>query len=142
MTRVRAGAVIDAPPEQVWASIEDIATHVNWMADAVAIRFTTEARSGVGAAFECDTKVGPFRLTDRMEVTEWEPPWLMGIRHGGLVTGRGRFTLDELPGSRTRFAWDEELAIPWWVAPPLAGLVLRRVWRRNLRRLAARVSST
>ena len=142
MTRVRASAVIDAPPETVWSAIEDIGTHVDWMADAVAIRFLTEARSGVGTAFECDTKIGPVRTTDRLEVTEWDPPRVMGIRHVGLVTGAGRFTLHQAPGGRTRFEWDEKLAIPWWMAPPLAGLVLHWVWRGNLRRLATQVSRT
>jgi len=140
MTRVRASAVIDAPLETVWSAIEDIETHTDWMADAVAIRFLTEARSGVGAAFECDTRIGPVRTTDRLEVTEWAPPRIMGIRHVGTVTGVGRFTLYDLPGGRTRFEWDEELTIPWWMAPPVTGLVLRWVWRRNLRRLAAGVS--
>ena len=24
-----------------------------------------------GTTFDCDTKIGPFALTDRMEITEW-----------------------------------------------------------------------
>ena len=43
------------------------------MADAVAIRFETEQTRGVGTKFLCDTKVGPIRLTDQMEITEWQP---------------------------------------------------------------------
>jgi len=87
MTKIRVEETISAPPEVVWAAIEDISSHVRWMEDAVAIRFTSAIRSGVGAAFDCDTRVGPFRLTDRMVVTEWDPPRAMGIRHTGVVTG-------------------------------------------------------
>jgi hypothetical protein len=137
--------LIDAPPRSVWASIRDIATHVSWMEDAVAIRFTSPERAGVGATFECDTRVGPFRLTDLMEVTEWDERRRMGIRHTGLVTGSGRFTLRRARGGRTRFTWDERLRFPWWMGGPVGGAigarVLRRVWRRNLRNLKRQVEA-
>ena len=86
MTSIRVEETILAPPEAVWAAIEDISTHVRWMEDAVAIRFTSTARTGVGVTFDCDTRIGPLRLTDRMAVTEWDPPRAMGIRHAGMVT--------------------------------------------------------
>ena len=83
------------------------------MHDAVAIRFQTDQRRGVGTAFLCDTKVGPFKLVDQMEITEWAPGAAMGVRHVGVVTGTGRFTLTPIDlGRRTRFAWDESLTLP------------------------------
>src|SRR3546814_14870314 len=75
--------MLAAPPDAVWRDLEDLATHSEWMADAVAIRFLTDQRSGVGTTFECDTKVGPIRLTDVMEITEWRPGKAMGVRHTG-----------------------------------------------------------
>jgi hypothetical protein len=127
----------------VWAAIKDISTHVEWMADAVEIRFTSRRRSGVGASFDCDTRVGPLRLTDRMEVTEWRPGRVMGIRHVGVVTGEGRFLLRRRRRGRTRFTWQERLVFPWWMGGPVGALaggqVLRLVWRRNLRNLKRRV---
>jgi hypothetical protein len=147
VTRVRVSVSIDAPPRQVWRAIEDIATHTAWMEDAVAIRFTSSQRSGVGTAFACDTAIGPFRLTDRMEVTEWSPGRALGIRHTGLVTGTGRFTLRRR-GWRagTRFTWDERLRFPWWMGGPIGGALaaplLRRVWRRNLANLRAQVDKS
>lgn len=134
--------VLDAPPSQVWADVEDIASHVEWMADAVAIRFVSAQTAGAGARFECDTKVGPFTLTDVMEITEWVPGKVMGVRHSGLVTGTGRFTLKRLRGGRTFFQWKETLVYPVWMGGPVGAFVskpvLRWVWRRNLARLAAR----
>jgi uncharacterized protein YndB with AHSA1/START domain len=142
MGRIRVSTTIDAPPARVWDDIKDIASHVQWMEDAVAIRFTSSKRAGVGAAFDCDTKVGPFRLTDRMEVTEWKPRKVMGIRHVGLVTGTGRFTLRRRRRGRTTFRWEERLVFPWWMGGPVGaevgGLVLRLVWKRNLRNLRRR----
>ena len=143
MTRIRVTTVIRAPRSQVWAAIRDIARHVDWMEDAVAIRFTSPRTSGVGTTFDCDTRVGPLRLTDRMEVTEWREGRTMGIRHVGVVTGTGRFTLGRGGFRSTRFTWTEELRFPWWlggsVAAALARPVLHRVWARNLRNLRSRI---
>jgi hypothetical protein len=140
MARLRVSTTLDRQPGQVWAYVQDIASHVDWMDDAVRIRFLGPERSGVGTRYECDTKVGPFRLTDVMEITEWEPGRVMGVRHVGLVTGTGRFTLKARRGGRTRFTWAERLAFPWWLGGPVTAVaakpVLRRVWRRNLRNLA------
>ena len=140
MPSIRVEVTIAAPVEAVWAAVEDISSHVRWMEDAVAIRFTSPTRSGVGAAFDCDTKVGPFRLTDRMVVTEWDPPRIMGIRHAGVVTGSGRFVLTATAtGASTTFAWEEDLVFPVWMGAAVGGAaaapLLRRVWRRNLRNL-------
>src|SRR3546814_20829850 len=92
--------MLAAPPDAVWRDLEDLATHSEWMADAVAIRFLTDQRSGVGTTFECDTKVGPIRLTDVMEITEWTPPKAMRVRHTGIVPGNGRCTLTKARGGR------------------------------------------
>jgi uncharacterized protein YndB with AHSA1/START domain len=132
---------ISATPEQVWATVEPIEDHVEWMHDAVAIRFQTDQRRGVGTAFLCDTKVGPIALVDRMEITDWVPGSTMGVRHVGVVTGTGKFTLTPIDlGRRTRFAWDEGLTFPWWLGGPVGALiggrvVLRAIWKRNLREL-------
>jgi hypothetical protein len=142
--RVRVGVTLPAPPARVWDDVRHLASHVEWMADAESITFLSDRREGVGTAFDCVTKVGPIRLTDRMEVTEWEPGRVIGVRHVGLVTGAGRFTLRGRGprGLRTRFHWEEVLEVPWWLGGRLAGPVLHLVWRRNLRRLRARFPSS
>jgi hypothetical protein len=140
---VRVGITIDASPGEVWTIVEPIERHVDWMADAESITFTSSRTRGVGTAFDCLTKIGPFRLVDRMVVTEWQPARTMGIEHRGLVTGRGAFTLRRRPRGRTRFTWTEQLRFPWWMGGPVGAFVswpvLRAVWRRNLRRLKALV---
>lgn len=136
---MKVATTIEAPPPKVWSHLADLDSHVVWMADAQEIRFTTPQRQGVGTSFECDTRVGPFRLTDRMEVTEWEEGRLIGVRHRGLVTGSGRFTLERIDrGERTRFTWEEDLALPWRLATPVLGAI----WRRNLGRLKQLVEAS
>ncbi len=100
--------------------MEPVERHVDWMADAVSIRFETDQTRGVGTSFLCDTKVGPIRLTDRMEITEWVPAddagaiGRMGVRHTGIVTGTGVFTIEPIaaPG--------EPIAGPGSTRPGLA----------------------
>lgn len=144
--RIVVGTHIAAPPAVVWQTVEPIERHVDWMADAERITFVTEQTRGTGTAFDCLTRVGPFRLNDRMTVTEWEPGAVMGIEHRGMVTGRGRFTIEAAPAGGTTFTWSERLVFPWWMGGPIgaavASPILRAIWRRNLVRLRALVEGT
>ncbi len=141
MSRIAVSIEIDATPAEVWAIVEPVENHIDWMHDAVAIHFQTNQTRGVGTTFLCDTKVGPIKLVDRMEITAWEPDATMGVRHTGMVTGTGLFTLTPIDlGRRTRFAWDEDLIFPWWLGGRLGSfvggkLVMKPIWRRNLRGL-------
>lgn len=147
MARICVSVDIDATTERVWQVVEPVERHVDWMHDAVAIRFTGEQTSGVGTEFLCDTKVGPFKLVDRMELTEWEPGRAMGVRHTGMVKGEGRFTLTPIDlDRRTRFTWEETLVFPWWMGGPVGAfiggkVVLAAIWRRNLRGLRTLVEA-
>ena len=145
MARVRCEVEIDALPDEVWAHVADIERHTDWMRDAHEIRMLTEQTSGVGTRYECDTKIGPLKLTDVMEIIDWRPGVAMGVRHEGVVTGAGLFTLTPIDlDRRTRFAWTEELRFPWWLAGPFGATVgghtvLSAIWNRNLRDLKAQI---
>ena len=136
-----------ASPARVWEIVEPVERHVDWMADAVAIRFTNSQTRGVGTTFDCDTKVGPIKLTDRMEITEWVPEKSMGVKHVGMVTGTGVFTIEPLGnGQYTKFTWSEELTFPWWLGGPIGeviggNIVMKAIWRRNLKKLKALVET-
>lgn len=139
MAHIEVSIQLNATPEHVWSIVEPVENHVDWMADAVAIRFLNDQRRGVGTEFFCDTKVGPIKLVDKMEITEWIPQQVMGVRHVGVVTGTGKFTLTPHLGGTT-FTWAEELNFPWWLGGKLgelvgAKLVMGMIWKRNLREL-------
>ena len=138
MTTITVEAIYQTSPDVVWEELRHIDRHVHWMHDALAIRFASNQHDGLGTTFECDTKLGPFRTTDVMEITEWIENTSMGVAHRGLITGEGRFTLT--PAARaTRVTWRETLHFPWWLAGPvgstIAAPVLRALWRRNLDQL-------
>ena len=137
---------IAASPKQVWEVVKDISDHVNSMKDAERIDFLSEQVSGVGTMFDCATKVGPFRLKDKMEITEWVDEKSMGVSHEGLVTGTGRFSLVETKSNETRFTWEETLHFPYWMGGPLRNPVgtrlLALIWRKNLRLLKEQVEAS
>ncbi len=145
MAEVTVIIEIERPLPDVWAYLRDISSHVEWMADATEIRFITEQTEGTGTAFECDTKVGPIRLTDVMTITSWEDEKEMGVRHEGIVTGTGEFQLTPLSDDRTRFSWREDLSFPIWLGGPVGEVVakpiLTAIWKRNLKRLKAHLES-
>jgi hypothetical protein len=140
MSHIQVSIDINASVSRVWEVVEPVERHIDWMADAVAIRFQTEQTRGVGTKFFCDTKVGPIKLIDVMTITAWEPNAVMGVTHTGVVTGTGEFTLTALTDSTTRFTWTESLVFPWWLGGPIGAIVggqivMKAIWRRNLRKL-------
>ena len=130
-------------PENVWAYLRDITSHTEWMHDALSIDITSTNKEGIGTTFDCLTGVGPLRTLDKMEITGWAPSRMMGVRHEGLVTGEGVFTLSPIENG-TRFAWVEELKLPAIFGGPIgeifANPILGMIWRRNLSGLRAQVA--
>jgi len=138
--RIKIEVCIRAPLQLVWEMVADVRTHTEWMVDAESITVTSDCSSGVGTTFDCVTKIGPFRTIDHMEITEWIEERVMGVAHRGLVSGSGRFTLQEAGPSDTNFSWEETLTFPWWIGGRLTSIgstpVLKAIWRGNLRRLS------
>ena len=104
MSMITISIKISLPKEEVWKQIADLESHTAWMADAETITITSDKNQGVGTTFDCETKVGPFRLTDRMEITDWQENSIMGVAHSGVVTGEGHFTLESTGDSETLFS--------------------------------------
>ena len=105
------------------------------MKDAVSIDFDTEHRRGVGVRMMVPTRVGPLRVTDRMEVNEWNEEESIGVRRLGRIGGQGRFELSSHPDGTT-LTLSEKIDFPWYLGGRItgwfAGPILRRVFRSNL----------
>jgi uncharacterized protein YndB with AHSA1/START domain len=144
MADITVSIEIGAPPERVWSEAADLAAHVEWMADARSIEFLTDQRSGVGTRMLVETRVGPLKTNDVMEITGWDEQHSIGVRHQGIITGEGSFRL-EANRSGTRFTWTEQLAFPWYLGGPVTALaarpILRWIWRRNLEGLRGRIET-
>ncbi len=142
MSSITVTTRLPVPPEAVWEDVEDLASHVEWMADAERITFRGDRTSGVGTVMDVLTAIGPLRTTDVIEITEWEPPTRMGVRHKGAVAGTGAFTIEPDGSGGSTFTWTETLHFPWFFGGSIgawfAGPIFRWIWTRNLTRLAAR----
>lgn len=137
MAPIVVSVLVDAPLSRVWDAVSDLESHPTWMKDAEYLAFESLQHRGIGTRIQVATRVGPFRTDDPIEVVEWEERRSIGVRHAGVVSGRGRFELAAMAGG-TRFTWTEELRFPWWLGGRLtlwlARPILERIWRGNLRR--------
>jgi hypothetical protein len=130
---------IHVPIAIAWLELADIAHHIDWMADAESIEFSTDQHRGLGTRFTCLTKVGPLRTRDQMEITSWEEGTSIGVRHRGLIKGEGVLSLrPDGTQDACYLSWKEELhfraivggSITAYVAEP----VLTKIWVQNLER--------
>jgi hypothetical protein len=144
VVQITVSIEIEAPLERVWAEVADLGSHAEWMADAESIVFLTDQRPGSGTRLRVSTRVGPIRTGDVMEIVEWVEHQTIGVRHEGLVGGRGRFTFAGDSGS-TLFTWSDSLKFPWYLGGALGAAaarpVLAGVWRLNLERLRDRIET-
>ena len=136
-------ALFRARPQRIWDVLVDWERQASWMPDVAWIRVVGRDR-GLGARLAVKTKVfGVPLTTDLIRVSVWEPPRRLGVRHEGVVKGRGEWRLlSEASAGLTRFTWLEEISLPgarlgdaaFEVYAPVQRRMLRRSIR-NLRRL-------
>ncbi|MEX0983580.1 MAG: SRPBCC family protein [Actinomycetota bacterium] len=135
----------DAPT--AWAILTDWEEQATWMRDADSVRVVSADRTGVGVRLAVRTRLlGIPAFTEPMEVTRWDPPRVLTIRHGGPVRGEGTWRLTEHGPSVTRFTWTEDvgLAVPLlgetaaWCYRPLMRILMGRGQADLRRRLQAR----
>jgi carbon monoxide dehydrogenase subunit G len=136
---------VDAPPEQVWATLTDWENQGDWML-ATDVRTVGGPAQGLhgrlaartGLPLPCGRHVG---ILDTMIITKWEPPRRVEVQHTGrLIRGPGIFVI-EPRGEHSTFVWTERLYLPygylgslgWFLVRPFAVLGIRR----SLKRFAA-----
>ena len=141
--RVAARVAIAAPPEAVFEAVTDWEAQSEWV--ALTTVTVEPGGRGVGERLTAVTKLAGIGFSDPMEVTRWEPPRRVDVRHlGRVVRGTGTFTVSPAPGGAW-FTWIEDLDLPLG-APGRLGFFLLRpavilMLRRNLARLARRVEA-
>jgi Polyketide cyclase / dehydrase and lipid transport len=99
----------------------------------------------VGERLVAETRVAGIGFRDPMEVTSFEPPSRIDVRHlGRVVRGTGTFLVAPAPGGAW-FTWVEDVDLPLGAVGRLGFVVVgpafRLLLRRSLRRLARRVES-
>ena len=126
--------VLPTTAEEAWAVLVDWERQAEWMLDADRVEVVSAHREGVGVRLAVKTRLfGVPAFTEPMEVTAWEPPRRLHIRHGSVVSGAGVWELDDVDGG-TRFRWSEDIALH----VPLVGELAARAYRPVLRMLMSR----
>jgi uncharacterized protein YndB with AHSA1/START domain len=128
-----------ARPERVFSVLTDWSRHDEWMLLTRARVAAGDGRSA-GSRLAAFTGVGPVGFTDTMEITEWDPPRTVKVRHTGrLVRGTGTFRVLPREGGST-IVWEEDLDLPFGpigrLGRPLVGPLSAPLLRLSLRRLA------
>ncbi|WP_250563632.1 SRPBCC family protein [Sphaerisporangium fuscum] len=140
VSRLTVTARSGASPERVFSVLTDWPRHHEWMFLTRA-RVTAGDGQGTGSRLEAFTGVGPVGFLDAMEITGWDPPHTVEVRHTRWpVRGRGVFHVLPRAGGGSTIVWQEDLEIPfgpagrlaWRAAKPLGAAALRH----SLRRLA------
>jgi hypothetical protein len=129
--RVSAQTELGLPLGEAWRRLLAWEDQITWIGDAVSVRVLTSHRGGVGVIVAVRTRVlGVALLTDRLEVTVWDPPRRLVMAHRGPVRGVGEWLLQPVGGG-TRFIWTEDLALP----VPILGELLLLIYRPFTHRL-------
>ncbi|MGH2752124.1 MAG: SRPBCC family protein [Actinomycetota bacterium] len=134
---VELAETMPGPPDTVWRLITDWENQSDWMLEATDFVVTSPHREGPGVTAEATIRIGGITTRDSVEVVAWEPEKLLGIEHGGWVSGRGEIHLTPLGSDRTHVFWIETLYPPLGVAGAL-GLaafkpLMARIFKRDLR---------
>ena len=138
MADISVTVQVEAAPERVWEELTAWERQPDWMVDALQVVVRPGARTGTGVVIDCPTNIlAGIVVTDTMEVTVWEPPHVIGIRHlGRIIRGTGTFELRPR-GAGTLVCWCEQVPVPLGPVGDVAAAMLvvpwvRRTFRRSL----------
>jgi hypothetical protein len=109
MTTLSVSVDIDASVQRTWDVVTDWSRQGEWM-PMTAVHVAEGPTNGLGATLSARSGLGVVSFVDPMVIDVWEPPYRCEVVHlGKVVTGRGIFVVDPLPGDRSRFTWSEVL---------------------------------
>jgi carbon monoxide dehydrogenase subunit G len=132
--RIEREIVLPVPPAEAWSVLMDWERQADWMLDADSVTVVSDEREGVGVRLAVRTRIlGIPAFTEPMEVTGWDAPRRLEIRHGSLVAGTGTWVLEPVDGG-TRFTWREDIRL----AVPAVGGLAARLYRPVMRVLMGR----
>ena len=135
---VECEVVLPTTPGEAWTVLVDWERQADWMLDADRVEVVSARREGVGIRLAVKTRLfGVPAFTEPMEVTGWDPPRRLEIRHGSLVGGTGVWVLVPVEGG-TRFRWSEDIRL----RVPLVGELAARLYRPVMRTLMGRAQGS
>jgi uncharacterized membrane protein len=142
--KVRAHTRVDAPPEAVWAFVDDPERYLHFMAGITRWERADGPARGRGARYRTLMRVGSAEVGGLVEVVEHRPPGDLAWSSVTGIAQRGRWRLRPLPGGGTsvelRLAYGVSGPAPIaWVATRLAARTVGGHLRSTLAQLRRQV---
>lgn len=134
MARIEASVVIDRPIEEVFAYVGDLEKNVQWTAELVEVKKTSEGPVGVGTTWVAVAQVLGRRIEDTVEVSEFEPSRKYSFKHaaGPISIEKDEFTFESVTGgTKVTHAVEAEIGGFFRIAEPLVTRMMRRQWETN-----------
>lgn len=129
---MRSSVRIDAPPERVFAFVDDWRNAMRYLRRLVRWEpVDPDHASEVGAVYRVGLQAGPTRLDGKLEVTDYVRPRSIRIRSldGPRVAGGWTF---EPEGDGTRVLLEASYDLPGGIAGRLVGSFVSRHGQRDL----------
>ena len=145
--RVAARILVSAPPEGVWAFVDDPARYLHFMHGVTRWEVVSDEPTGLGARYKMLMRVGSAEIGGLCEVVEYEPCSDMAWNSITGIDQRGRWRLRERNGGR-KPRTEVELRLSYgvagagiggWLAEHVAAPTVRSHLRRSLQQLKRQV---
>ena len=135
MLRIDQTFSVSRPPEEVFAFMIAPENLAKWQTIKTHVTPLTEGPTRLGSRFREGNKVGPRRWEQVVEVVEFDPGRVFGVKVTEGPASSGRWTM-EPDGSGSRVEFEADFTGPQWLAPILTRLMARqfRGYHENLRR--------
>ena len=146
--RVAAAIEIGAPPEAIWAFVDDPARYLHFMSGITRWEVVGEQASGLGARYRMLMHVGSAEVGGLVEVVEHEPGRDMAWVSVVGIDQRGRWRLRPRGDGRAAPRTRVELRLSYgvagaglfgWIAEQVAAPIVRGNLRRSLQQLKRQV---
>jgi uncharacterized membrane protein len=110
MAHIATSVEIARSPEDVFAYIADLPRHPEWQDGLVSVTVETDGPSRVGTRVIHRRKLGPKRVATTSEITQYDPPRVLGFRGiDGPIRGEGTQRVEPVgDGSRVLFEMELE----------------------------------
>ncbi len=144
--RMKGNVVVNSGVDDVWAFITNVENYDKWAPDAIDPKQSSEGPFGLGTTFSLGFKMGKKTYDISGEVTEFDPPSHMAMRHTGgpfameewfdLESGGSGTTMTRAVSLRPE---NRLLRVVFTVAGPIMVLFMKGQLNKELRALKSHV---
>ena len=141
--KVQKSVEIAAPPEKIWPFLVEPEKILNWCITLEKFEYTGEQRGGVGTPIYFEEKAAGRLMKLNFVVTEWveNERLAFSMTSGNFVKNyKQRWTVEATP-SGSRFAFMEEIELPYGIIGKILGLFARRVSEATVGEMLAKLKS-